>query len=156
MKKTETVIHIPERGCHNCRLHCVNHRTCDSESPCKQGGEWRPIVQPVEPQEININTPFFGNSGAVIPMEAKQTATEWFDKNSMNYNGIKSRHSAIQMIKDYCAQNQQPEGINVTDEEIMNEAIRVKKQITLFPFDQASFQMGAELMRDGKIKSKQP
>lgn len=37
-------IHVPERGCHNCRLHCVNHKKCDSEYPCKQGMEWRPII----------------------------------------------------------------------------------------------------------------
>jgi len=38
------VKHIPERGCHNCRLHYVNHKKCDAEFPCKQGIEWRPIV----------------------------------------------------------------------------------------------------------------
>ena len=43
--------HIPERGCHNCRLHCVNHKKCDSEYPCKQGMEWRPIL-PI-PQEVS-------------------------------------------------------------------------------------------------------
>jgi hypothetical protein len=48
--KTDNVIHIPERGCHNCRLHCVNHKQCDSEYPCKQGGEWRPI-KPDEPSK---------------------------------------------------------------------------------------------------------
>jgi hypothetical protein len=43
--KKETVIHIPEKGCHNCRLYCVNHKKCDSPYPCKQGMGWRPIVQ---------------------------------------------------------------------------------------------------------------
>ena len=42
--ETKKVIHIPERGCHNCRLHCVNHKECNSEYPCKQGMEWRPII----------------------------------------------------------------------------------------------------------------
>lgn len=44
MKTKTEVKHIPERGCHNCRLHCVNHKECDSEYPCKQGMEWRPIL----------------------------------------------------------------------------------------------------------------
>lgn len=42
------VIHIPERGCHNCRLHYVNHKECDSPYPCKQGMEWRPRVWPIK------------------------------------------------------------------------------------------------------------
>ena len=46
--KKETVIHIPARGCHNCRLHCVNHKECDSPYPCKQGMEWRPRIDPKE------------------------------------------------------------------------------------------------------------
>jgi hypothetical protein len=41
----DKVKHIPERGCHNCRLHYVNHKKCNSDSPCKQGGEWRPIIE---------------------------------------------------------------------------------------------------------------
>lgn len=44
--------------------------------------------------------------------------------------------------------------IEPTDEDIRNEAIRVKSQISLFHFDQASFQMGAELARDNKIPIK--
>jgi hypothetical protein len=46
----DKVKHIPERGCHNCRLHCVNHKECASEDPCKQGMEWRPIVKS-QPQQ---------------------------------------------------------------------------------------------------------
>lgn len=49
--KTKKVIHIPERGCHNCRLHCVNHKECDSEYPCKQGMEWRPITESEQPRK---------------------------------------------------------------------------------------------------------
>ena len=36
------------------------------------------------------------------------TAEEWFDENQANYKGIKSRHYAIQMLKDFTSQLQQP------------------------------------------------
>jgi len=35
------------------------------------------------------------------------TAEEWFDENQANYKGIKSRHYAIQMLKDFTSQFQQ-------------------------------------------------
>jgi hypothetical protein len=44
-----------------------------------------------------------------------ESAEDWFDKNSMNYKGIKSRHYAIQMIKDFASR---PAGKQVSDEEL--------------------------------------
>jgi len=76
--KKETVIHIPERGCHNCRLHCVNHKKCDSEYPCKQGMEWRPIVHPIEPQEETPKHPTSWRDFTMTDkIEPKQTPEEF-------------------------------------------------------------------------------
>lgn len=61
LKTKETVIHIPDKGCHNCRLHCVNHKECNSEYPCKQGGEWRPITPEVEKQQKDDEFPILEN-----------------------------------------------------------------------------------------------
>jgi hypothetical protein len=52
----DKVIHIPERGCHNCRLHYIDHKKCASEYPCKQGMEWKPIVDTEKCKECGGRT----------------------------------------------------------------------------------------------------
>ncbi len=39
-------------------------------------------------------------------------AEEWFDKNSINYKGVRSRHHAIQMLNDFARQSLKGELIN--------------------------------------------
>jgi hypothetical protein len=76
----ETVKHIPERGCHNCRLHYVNHKKCDSDFPCKQGGEWRPIISSEHHDNANVYgelKDYIKDNLDVLKFEIKQKA----DKN---------------------------------------------------------------------------
>ena len=49
------------------------------------------------------------------------TAEEWFDENQANYKGIKSRHYAIQMLKDFTSQFQQKAQQPITDEILGND-----------------------------------
>ncbi len=49
----DKVIHIPANGCHNCRLHCVDHKECASEYPCKNGMEWRPLLSETKESQVS-------------------------------------------------------------------------------------------------------
>jgi len=82
--------HIHEKGCHNCRHHYVNHKKCNSESPCKQGMEWKSIIPrfvntPVDKLKNKIESPC--DSCNADPTECKSCGggTRRYNNNANEY-----------------------------------------------------------------------